>query len=436
MTIKTTGRKALNTTLLTLALAAPLSAMAEISTPQAPAERANDYPIALVHGFFGWGREEVFGWHHFGGFNDLQEILKSRGYHTVTPAVGPISSDWDRAAELYAQLVGGQVDYGAAHAREHQHARFGRTYAQPLIPGLGQTTDGKRQKVNLIAHSQGSPTVRVLIELLANGSGAEQAETAPQDLSPLFQGGNQWVHSVAAISGANDGSLLAHTIYHNISFENELLTGITKLVNVLGLDSVYDFKLDQFGLGPRQKGESFNAYMKRAMSVMLDKDNRDTAFYDLSADGAEAVNAFASAESDVYYFSWANETTTKGFLTGIHYPQLQTNILLSPFTLFMGAYNPKLAPGNVPISNEWRENDGITSTRSMSAPINGSTDLMVNYNAYQPVNPGVWNYMGKISGYDHWDMIGLLDANHSASKNIIPFYLNVAQFLASTPAEN
>ena len=44
--------------------------------------------------------------------------------------------------------------------------------------------------------------------------------------------------------------------------------------------------------------------------------------------------------------------------------------------------------------------------------------------------------MGKISGYDHWDMIGLLDMNHSASKNIIPFYLNVAQFLASTPAED
>ncbi len=48
--------------------------------PAAPKERLNDYPIILVHGFFGWGRDEVLGlFKHFGGFADKQEELKRKG---------------------------------------------------------------------------------------------------------------------------------------------------------------------------------------------------------------------------------------------------------------------------------------------------------------------------------------------------------------------
>jgi triacylglycerol esterase/lipase EstA (alpha/beta hydrolase family) len=58
----------------------------------------NSDPIVLVHGFAGWGRDELFGLYpHWGGTTDLQEELKKLGYDTVTAASGPTSSTWDRA---------------------------------------------------------------------------------------------------------------------------------------------------------------------------------------------------------------------------------------------------------------------------------------------------------------------------------------------------
>nr|WP_185598574.1 hypothetical protein [Listeria booriae] len=76
----------------------------------------NDYPIVLVHGLAGWDRNEALGFKYWGGLYDIQEILKQKGYPTMTAAVGPFASNWDRTAELYAYIMGGTVDYGAAHA--------------------------------------------------------------------------------------------------------------------------------------------------------------------------------------------------------------------------------------------------------------------------------------------------------------------------------
>ncbi len=48
--------------------------------------------------------------------------------------VGPVSSFHDRACELFAQIGGGRVDYGARHSSEARHARYSRQYAVPFAP--------------------------------------------------------------------------------------------------------------------------------------------------------------------------------------------------------------------------------------------------------------------------------------------------------------
>src|SRR5882762_6112625 len=76
----------------------------------------NTYPTVLVHGMCGWGRDEIFGqrFRYWGGpKGDVQEYLKSKGYETFTGSMGPLSSNWDRACELFYFLKGGVVDYGA-----------------------------------------------------------------------------------------------------------------------------------------------------------------------------------------------------------------------------------------------------------------------------------------------------------------------------------
>lgn len=85
-------------------------------------------PIVLVHGIFGWGRGEM-PFHYFGGFHggDYQAELEKQGHIVFTAGVGPVSSNWDRACELYAQIKGGRVDYGQRHSETHGHKRYGRT---------------------------------------------------------------------------------------------------------------------------------------------------------------------------------------------------------------------------------------------------------------------------------------------------------------------
>lgn len=63
-----------------------------------------------------------------GGFSSLRDILNDAGYEVYTPSIGPVASNWDRACELYAYLVGGTVDYGAYHSATNGHARYGRTF--------------------------------------------------------------------------------------------------------------------------------------------------------------------------------------------------------------------------------------------------------------------------------------------------------------------
>ena len=66
----------------------------------------------------------------------------------------------DRACELYAQISGGTVDYGAVHAEKHGHNRFGRTYSG-FAPNWSETN-----KVHLVGHSMGGQTIRTLVQLL------------------------------------------------------------------------------------------------------------------------------------------------------------------------------------------------------------------------------------------------------------------------------
>lgn len=95
-------------------------------------EAGNHDPIVLVHGLFGWGNTEIAHSNYWGGTDSLRDLLKEKGYTVYTPTIGPVSSNWDRACELYAYLVGGTVDYGLAHSRKYGHARYGSTFTGVL----------------------------------------------------------------------------------------------------------------------------------------------------------------------------------------------------------------------------------------------------------------------------------------------------------------
>ena len=138
--------------LLALTLAVSLCVLPAAAADQTCPSSKSD-PVVFVHGLMGWGERAGLNsvlpyWGMTTG--SLTAYLNSLGYETYSATVGPISSAWDRACELYAQLTGTTVDYGAAHAAAHDHARYGITYDRPLFDGWGT-----RRAVNLVGHSFG-----------------------------------------------------------------------------------------------------------------------------------------------------------------------------------------------------------------------------------------------------------------------------------------
>src|SRR5579875_136062 len=302
--------------------------------------RLNTYPIIFVHGFFGFLKlAGVFS--YWGGFGNIPQSITNSGYTAAPAHVGPFSSVWDRACELYAYIKGGTVDYGQAHASKYGHTRYGRTF-----PGLytqwGETSStGGVNKVHLIAHSMGGPTVRLLARLLATGSAEEQAATPASELSPLFAGGKSpWLDGIVTLSGTHNGTTAMYAVQDvaPLPFLNELIAVLAALQlqdsTLLG----YDFMLDQWGL-IRQPGESLSSYISRVENSKF-ATTTDNALTDLTLTGASVINSSVRAQPEHYYFSVSTLSTIKDPLTGHQVPilDLTTPPPLYNISAFMGKY--------------------------------------------------------------------------------------------------
>lgn len=384
------------------------------------ARAGNDYPLVLVHGFMGWGRDELLGFKYWGGFGDLQETLERAGYRVHTGVVGPLASNWDRACELYAYLKGGTVDYGQAHAAAHGHARRGRTFPG-LYPEWGTADErGQLRKIHLIGHSQGGQTVRVLTALLEQGDPAEIAVTPAAERSPLFEGGRAWVHSVTTLAAPHDGTSLATGIDRLLPFVRRSLLGFAALAGVRPDELPFDFKLDQWGLR-RAPGEALDAYWERIEHSPIWQ-SRDISAWDISPDGARELNRQFPARPGVYYFSWAASATVPLWLSGHQIPLPTMLPQLWASALFIGAYT-RDEPGQVRIDASWWENDGLVNTRVMAGPTLDSPDRIVNHP--DPPQRGVWNYQGVLTGWDHMDIVGI-----GTTRQVGDWYLRLARSLA------
>ncbi len=352
-------------------------------------ETGNDYPIVLLHGFAGWGPDEMLGYNYWGGLDDLEEYLNSRGHPAMTATVGPFSSNWDRACELYAYIKGGTVDYGKAHAAEHGHDRYGRTFE-----GIYPEWDADHP-IHILGHSMGGQTMRVLVQLLEEGSPEERAQTPASELSPLFlggtaDGGSGWVMSATSLATPHDGTTLTDHVTSLIPMSQDILAAVSAAADGNG---VYDFKLDQWGL-TRRSGESWDQFADRVWNSGLWEDTKDLCIWDLSRPGAEDLNSWVEAAPEVYYFSISNECTYRGFFSFKYYPRFYMNPALQPLALTMGH------------NDSWslRETDGVVNTASMDGPELGSSDAIVEYDG--TAEKGVWNHLGVQHGWDHLAIVG------------------------------
>lgn len=373
-----------------------------------------EVPVVLVHGFSGWGREDLSGFHYWGGFTDLQEELRAAGHVVYAASIGPFSSNWDRACELYACIKGGRVDYGEHHAAVYGHKRYGQRY-----PGVYPQWS-EENPVHLIGHSMGGQTARLLAHLLRHGDPDEYTSSG-SDCHELFHHGGQWVKSITTISTPHDGTTLAADIDLVESIIHAVLVGVTTAVES-GIFPEFDLKMDHWGIS-RRPDEPLVSYFSRVRKNKIwSTTKRDFSLWDISLEGAAALNRRAPAEPDVYYFSYANEQTATGPVASYQVPEIGMFASLIPGALFIGSY---VEDG---ISDKsWWTNDGAVSTCSMKAPTRESHDMVVDFDGTP--QPGEWNYMGLLSSMDHVDVIGI----PSADDQIIDLYTDLCEMLAGLP---
>jgi len=414
-----------------------------MSMPVTTAFAKSHYPIILVGGWMSWGRAELDGLKYWGGLRDIQLMLREKGYQVYTAEVSPLGSNWDRACELYAQIKGGAVDYGAGHSGYFGHAETTPAKVYPgFYPewGTAHHGTGRKHKVHLVGHSMGAQTIRYLTQLSENGSPTEQliaSQNPAYQISPLFSGTGVTkgaIASVTSISGPHDGNTLVYLLANQNVF-NSYVSFFDSLVSLATTDPAIDLKLDQWGIS-KAPGETDVQYIVRAMTNSPLAASPDSSLVDLSPQGAAYLNSQAAAQPGVYYFSCATSDTHES--GGVQVPNANMNPYLVPGSTIEGQLLGEF--GNPPylITQSWWENDGLLPTVSQNGPKVGSGDIIVDKSDMTDAQcdqegvfqPGVWNYMGKVANTDHYAVLGIRqDDPKVIAKDLRNFYLKIAHTL-------
>ena len=380
---------------------------------------ANKYPFVFVHGMFGWG--DAIGIDkaapYWGGTTGhLIDFLKGCNYECYTASVGPISSAWDNACELYAQLTGTRVDYGEAHSKAHGHKRFGRTYSAPLCQGFGE------RKLHLIGHSHGGQVIRLLAHLLTNGDEAETSLTDPAEISPLFTGGKEdFIASITCICTPNNGSTLYEVAEkHHFVYPIERLSHL--VMGAVGRTSIHgkyvDYQFEQFGLTPVR--DEFEAD-RLITAINRIHDSKDYVIADLSIEGACKLNNLIDISKSIYYFSYP----ANGCAANTHMPDNIRFPFLRLFSRAMRQLSFTEEYGTVKLDESWIDNDGLVNTISARHPFDEPAKEFDG-----SIDTGIWNIMPTLI-CDHGMSTGLL-AN---KKKLQGFYINLLRMLMKLEAK-
>ena len=366
------------------------------------------YTSIFVHGMYGWGENEGINKYipYWGATTgSVTEYLTSIGCESYAASVGPASSAWDRACELYAQLTGTWVDYGKVHSAKRGHKQFGRNYEKPLI----EKWDAKN-KIHLIGHSFGGTTVRMLAHLLTHGA-PEEVEASGENVSPLFKGGKgDWICSVTAICSPLNGTSAHDTVvrYH---LKNILRYGTYLYTAGLGRSplngKLVDFHLEQFGLTntPGQKdSESF----REAVKVINASD--DHVEYDMSPEGSKLINDRIKISPQICYFSYPYNSVKETKSGKTHLPSYTKFPFLSLTSALMtNDMKRHIDEGD---NTEKIYNDGLVDTFSATHP---HTEPYCLWEETDKVRTGVWHVMPITQG-DHGTAIGLFESKEVTTK--------------------
>ena len=379
----------------------------------------NQHPIILVHGFMGWGRDEMGSYRYWGGKNDIENELIKNGFEVYTSNVGPVSSNWDRAVELFYQIKGGQVDYGRKHSKS-----FGLIQKPKgkVYKGIYPQWD-EENPIHFIGHSTGGQTIRMLDYLLRTSIADERNIKEKSDL--LGNVHNNWIKSITGISSPHNGTTLSDIVTSGIPFLQDFIA-----VAAVAGNSFYSFDLNQWGFRRNTK-ETWGKYFKRIQKHPA-WGTKNIISWDLSVQGARDLNTLCTANADIYYFSFVTSNTVLDSTSGRYIPDKSMSFIIRANSRLMGMKKAYFSDGSETDST-WFENDGIVNKISMYGPTTGSNgqDPITIYREDELLITGQWYVMGEYQS-DHKRFVGH-NINQNEFDSLITIYNNHAELLWSLP---
>lgn len=354
--------------------------------------------VVLVHGLFGFGPDELG---QVSYWKPILETFPKDKFDIFEASVGAISSNWDRACELWSQIKGGTVNYGKYHSIKCNHYSEGHTY-DGFYPEWNENNP-----IHLIGHSMGGQTIRMLEHLLNEGDSYERKYLNIQ-FDSLFYGGRKgWIKSLSCVSTPHNGTPILDLIpnkWVDVIKDQIVKIAIQNDKNTNNL-FYYKFDLDQFGL-TKSKNESIEQYKERLNKHPIWKqDYKDIASWDLSPDGSKELNILMKQTyPETYYFSIATYTTIAIPWMSIFPPKIGYINTAKEFT------SPYMIPtanilGYFKTPKQSRKNDGLVPYESSKAPTygyNNESDNVIKYkNKWEK---GKWQWID--IPVDHTQVIG------------------------------
>ena len=390
----------------------PVSATAPVERTIDKDSFVTDYPYVFVHGMGGWGPTNSFydlspywGVGLGKSDTDLIKLLNEQGVKAYAVQVGPLSSAWDRACELYAQLTGTVTDYGEAHSKKHGHDRYGFSYEGKALMGKPWNPN---KKINLVGHSFGGATIRLFTSLMAFGN-ADEIKATGKNTSPLFKGGHKSVHACITLSAPHNGTQVSNMIY-NISAPKALIMFAYNLVGATFGNNflVFSLQMSHFGLTPAQNRKRTSLNIAKVANYYKAEDN---CYADMTLKGARELNKTIKLSPDTYYYSYTTAATTP---TGIGGRQKIINTVTPIFQISstLIAISEGKTYDGVKIEGNWAVNDGIVPLASALYPESDKATATDYENALaqgKKITKGRWYYMDTMVGMDHFDFCGTDD---------------------------
>ncbi|KAI9328345.1 Alpha/Beta hydrolase protein [Obelidium mucronatum] len=374
----------------------------------------NRHPTVFLHGLMGFGEAQpILGFLNYwgGSTQNILHTLREKGHTIVAPSMGTLSSNWERACEAYAQLSGSLTDYGVARSQQFGHKRFGLNHAgkPPLVPGFMQ--ESNKLKINLVGHSMGGTTARLLVHLLKFGSPQEMEACVQANAvcSPLFWTNKtqSYVNGVFSVSGVHQGSTYSDFLQSSelcLNFFKRMFLAMIGANNSNNL-KLYDIQLDHWGMERQSSSENIHQYFERLKKSKW-ANSKSNAMFDISVQAlSDPLISFVQNSPDTTYFSINGIATS--FDGRNANPTGDMLIFLVPTSVIIGSYSnsslPILTQTYSPM--EWRQNDGLVMQASSRGPVSGFVsfpinmlsdnpgDLAVSAPKKQPAK-GVYNFVG------------------------------------------